>query len=116
MIKLSLYHFSLGHVSRGAGQSAVASAAYISGSELYSEYYGEWSDYTRKDGVIYTEIILPDNAPREFMDRETLWNSVENAEKNKRAQLAYNFNIACRTSYRLMIILLLPGLLLWRIL
>ena len=91
---MSLYHFSMGHVSRGAGQSAVASAAYISGSELYSEYYGEWSDYTRKVGVIYTEIILPDNAPREFMDRETLWNSVENAEKNKRAQLAYNFNIA----------------------
>ena len=44
---MSLYHFSLGHVSRGAGQSAVASAAYISGGELYSEYYGEWSDYTR---------------------------------------------------------------------
>ena len=91
---MSLYHFSLGHVSRGAGQRAVASAAYISGSELYSEYYGEWSDYTRKDGVIYTEIILPDNAPKEFMDRETLWNAVENVEKNKRAQLAYSFNIA----------------------
>ena len=91
---MSLYHFSLGHVSRGAGQSAVASAAYISGSELYSEYYGEWSDYTRKGGVIYTEIILPDNAPKEFMDRETLWNAVENVEKNKRAQLAYSFNIA----------------------
>lgn len=91
---MSLYHFSLGHVSRGAGQGAVASAAYISGGELYSEYYGEWSDYTRKGGVIYTEIILPENAPKEFLDRETLWNSVEKVEKNKRAQLAYNFNIA----------------------
>ena len=74
-------------MSRGAGQSAIASAAYISGETLYSEYYGEYSDYTRKSGIIHTEIFLPENAPREFMARETLWNSVENAEKNKRAHI-----------------------------
>ena len=91
---MSLYHFSLGHVSRGAGQSVTASAAYISGQKLYSEYYGEYSDYTKKSGVLYTEILLPDNAPREYLDRATLWNSVEKVEKNKKAQLAYNFNIA----------------------
>lgn len=98
---MSSYHFSVGHVSRGAGQSATASAAYISGEKLYSEYYGEYSDYTRKGGVIYTEIMLPDNAPGEFSDRETLWNSVENTEKNKRAQLAYNFNIALQNELSL---------------
>ena len=61
---------------------------------MYSEYYGEYRDYTRKRGVIFTEIILPENAPAEYQDRATLWNAVEKAERGKTAQLAYSFDIA----------------------
>ena len=32
-------------------ESAIASAAYRSGEKLFSEYYGEASDYTRKSGT-----------------------------------------------------------------
>ncbi len=81
-------------IKRSIGQSAVAAAAYRAGEKLYSERYGEDCDYTRKKGVIYTEIILPSHAPIEFANRQTLWNAVETAEKNPKAQLAYSFDIA----------------------
>ena len=56
---MALFHFSVTQVKRSDGQSAIASAAYRSGERLYSEYYGEFSDYTRKEGVISTDILLP---------------------------------------------------------
>ena len=91
---MALYHFHVSQVSRGAGQSAVASAAYRAGQKLRDNYYGETHDYTKKGGVIMSEILLPDNAPERFLDRETLWNEVENVEKNAKAQLAYSFDFA----------------------
>lgn len=81
-------------IKRSAGQSAIAAAAYRAGERLYSDYYGEYSDYTKKGGVIYSEIILPPHAPPEYQDRATLWNAVEHAERHKKAQLAYSFDIA----------------------
>ena len=77
----------------------MASAAYRAGKKLHSDYYGEDSDYTNKDGVIYTEIFLPPHAPREYADRETLWNAVEKAEKGKKAQLAYSFDISFQNEF-----------------
>ena len=91
---MSLYHFSVKQVSRGKGQMVVGSAAYISGQKLHNDYYERIHDYTKKKGVIYDEIMLPDYVPDRFSDRQTLWNEVEFAEKGKRAQLAYSFNIA----------------------
>ena len=91
---MSLYHFSVKQVSRGKGQTVVNSAAYISGQKLHNDYYEEVHDYTRKQGVIYDEIMLPDYVPDRFSDRQTLWNEVEFAEKGKKAQLAYSFDIA----------------------
>ena len=77
----------------------MASAAYRSGEKLHSEYYGEDSDYTRKGGVICSEILLPSHAPTEYADRETLWNAVEKAERGKKAQLAYSFDIALQNEF-----------------
>ena len=51
-------------------------------------------DYTRKGGVIYKNILLPENAPQEFYDRATLWNVVEKVEKNSNAQLAREIRVA----------------------
>lgn len=96
---LSLYHFHVTQIKRSAGQSAVASAAYRSGEKLYSEYYGETADYTRKSGVVSAEIMLPSHAPPEYADRETLWNAVEQAEKHPKAQLAYSFDIALQNEF-----------------
>ena len=86
-------------IKRSAGQSAVAAAAYRAGEKLHSEYYGEDSDYTRKGGVICSEILLPSHVPSEYADRETLWNAVEKAERGKKAQLAYSFDIALQNEF-----------------
>ena len=96
---MALFHFHVAQVKRSAGQSAIESAAYRAGEKLYSEYYGQVSDYTRKGGVIHTEILLPPHAPREYADRQTLWNAVEDAERNKNAQLAYSFDIALQNEF-----------------
>lgn len=93
---IALYHFHVTQIKRSAGQSAVAAAAYRSGEKLHSEYYGEDSDYTKKGGVICSEILLPSYAPPEYADRETLWNEVERAERGKKAQLAYSFDICVK--------------------
>ena len=68
---------------------------------LYSERYGEYSDYTRKGGVICSHILLPPQAPPEYQDRQTLWNAVEEVERHKDAQLAYSFDIALQNEFSL---------------
>ena len=98
-MSIALFHFHVTQIKRSAGQSAVASAAYRAGEKLHSEYYGEDSDYTRKGGVICSEILLPSHAPPSFSDRETLWNAVEKAERGKKAQLAYSFDIALQNEF-----------------
>ena len=98
---MALFHLSVTQVQRSAGQSAIASAAYRAGERLYSERYGEYSDYTRKGGVICSHILLPPQAPPEYQDRQTLWNALEAAERGKDAQLAYSFDIALQNEFSL---------------
>ena len=69
-------------------------AAYRSGEKLTNEWDGRTHDYTRKGGIVHTEIILPANAPRDFYDRAALWNSVEMSEKAANAQLAREVEVA----------------------
>ena len=78
-------------VSRGAGRSAVAASAYLSCSRMLNEYDGAQHDYTRKQGLVWQAVFLPDMAPAEWQDREKLWNAVEEAEKTKDSRLAREF-------------------------
>ena len=91
---MALYHFSLGHIKRTAGHTAIAAAAYRAGEKLYDAYYGETQDYSRKKGVVTTKIYAPDYVPEMLHDRQTLWTEVEFNENRKDAQLAYSFDIA----------------------
>ena len=74
-------HIPVSIIKRSEGRSAVAAAAYRSGTKLTNEWDGQTHDYTRKGGVVHAEIMLPAHAPPEFADRYTLWNSVEQIEK-----------------------------------
>ena len=94
VIPIAIYHWNIGIVSRGKGKSAVAAAAYRSGEKLTNEWDGMTHDYTRKGGVVHTEIMLPPHAPPSFADRSTLWNSVELYEKAGNAQLAREIDAA----------------------
>lgn len=91
---MAIYHLSIKIISRGKGKSAVAASAYRSGEKIKNEYDGIVHDFTRKGGIAHTEILLPENAPQEFLDRGTLWNSVEKIEKSKNSQLAREIEVA----------------------
>ena len=95
----SEYHFSVTQIKRSAGQSAIAAAAYRAGEKLHSDYYGQDSDYTRKSGVVDKGVLLPSHVPREYADRQFLWNEVEKAEKHPKAQLAYSFDFALQNEF-----------------
>ena len=88
---MAIYHLEAKMVSRGAGRSAVAASAYLSCSRMLNEYDGVQHDYTRKQGLAWQAVFLPDMAPAEWQDREKLWNAVEEAEKTKDSRLAREF-------------------------
>jgi len=91
---MAIFHLHAQMIKRSTGRSSVAAAAYRAGEKLRNDYDGVTHDYTRKSGVIYKEIMLPENAPKEYFDRSTLWNAVEKAEKRKDAQTAREMDIA----------------------
>ena len=91
---MAIYHFHTGIIKHSVGKCAVASAAYMSGSKLYDERLGKTFSYTRKEEVIYSDIMLPENAPKELYDRETLWNEVEKVQNKSNSRYARQFDMA----------------------
>lgn len=91
---MAIYHFSVKTISRGAGRSAIACAAYRSGEKLIDERQGEEQDYTRKTGVDFKNIYAPIYTNPSLTNRQSLWNAVEKAERRKDATLAREFEIA----------------------
>ena len=91
---MAIYHLEAKVISRGAGRSAVAAAAYMSCSQITNEYDGVQHDYTRKQGLVWQQIFLPEYALPEWSDRAVLWNAVEENEKTKDSRLAREFVVA----------------------
>jgi Ti-type conjugative transfer relaxase TraA len=91
---MAIYHFSVQVIGRAAGRSAVAAAAYRSASRLRDDRLGRDQDFSAKRGVVHSEVMLPENAPEEWHDREKLWNDVEAFEKRKDAQLCREVEFA----------------------
>ena len=67
---------------------------YRSGEKLLNEETGITHDFTKKSGVVMSEILLPANAPDRYHDRQTLWNEVQKVEKRSDAQLAREVEVA----------------------
>ena len=87
---MAIFIASTKSISRGSGQSAVASASYRAGVELEDKQYGKVHDYSKKNGVMSADIILPTalaNA-KATIDRSELWNKAEDAEHRKDARVA----------------------------
>lgn len=91
---MAIYHCSIKVVSRNQGRSSVGAAAYRSGEKLYNEYDGITHDFTRKSGIVYSEILLPKNAPSQFQDRQVLWNAVEKSETRTNSRTAREIEVA----------------------
>ncbi|MDR2531894.1 MAG: MobA/MobL family protein [Oscillospiraceae bacterium] len=119
---MAIYHLHVGIVSRRAGRSSVTAAAYRAGEKLKNDYDGATHDYinrnsistaayragaklnefdfTNKKGVVHSEIMLPENAPREYFNRSTLWNVVEKSEKRWDAQTARDIDVALPIEFK----------------
>lgn len=89
---MAIYHLSVKTVSRSKGQSATASAAYRAAEKIKDERTGEIFDYSRKLGVVETEIILPECCAS--MSREELWNMAEAAETRINSTVAREYEVA----------------------
>ena len=91
---MAIYHLEAKVISRGSGRSACAASAYLSCSQILNDYDGIQHDYTRKSGLVWQAVFLPEYAPQEWSDRAVLWNAVEANEKTKDSRLAREFVVA----------------------
>jgi hypothetical protein len=91
---VAIYHLSVKTISRSAGRSATAAAAYRAGVQITDERTGDLHDYSRRGGVESSELVLPVGAPSWASDRSALWNAAEQAEKRKNSTVAREFEIA----------------------
>ena len=87
---MTMVHIATKAISRKSGQSAVASAAYRAGDVLDDAKYGKTHDYSKKSGVMSSDIVLPFSlkALGVSVDRETLWNTAEAAETRSDSRVA----------------------------
>src|SRR5271154_2452007 len=93
-IAMAIYHLHVKVIGRKSGSSAVASAAYRSASRLRDDRLERSHDFSEKRGVVHSDVMLPENAPEAWRDRERLWNDVEAFEVRKDAQLAREIEFA----------------------
>lgn len=91
---MAIYHLSAKVISRAGGRSSVAAAAYRTAGRLHDDRQGLEHDYSRKGGVVHSEIMAPENAPDWMRDRNQLWNAVEIVEKRRDAQLAREIEVS----------------------
>lgn len=91
---MAIFHLSVKPISRSAGRTATAAAAYRSAEKIADERTGDVHDYTRKGGVESADLVLPSGAPEWATDRARLWNAAELAEKRKDACVAREFEVA----------------------
>lgn len=91
---MAIFHLSVKTISRSAGRSSTAAAAYRAGVEITDERTGAIHDYRRKAGVESAELFLPDGAPEWATDRAKLWNAAEQSEKRKNSTVAREFEVA----------------------
>lgn len=88
---MAICHLEAKVISRGTGRSAVAASAYLSCTNILNDYDGVRHDFTRKKGLMWREVFLPEFAPSEWKDRGVLWNAVEENEKARDSRLAREF-------------------------
>ncbi len=91
---MAIYHLSAKPISRAQGRSATGAAAYRAGVEITDERTGLVHDYTRKGGVLHSELILPGGGTA---DRAEFWNGIEAHHKRGDAVLVREVEISLPT-------------------
>ncbi|MCA9468370.1 MAG: MobA/MobL family protein, partial [Nitrospira sp.] len=91
---MAIYHYSAKVIGRSTGRSVTAAAAYRAGVDIYDSTTGLDHKYSRRGGIIESEILTPEDAPDWATDRAKLWNTVEAKETRKDAQLAREVEVS----------------------
>ena len=91
-IAMSIFHCQAKAISRAAGRSAIAAAAYRAGERIIDERTGDVHDYRRKKGIRHTQIFVPPGV--RIPSRSALWNMAETTEKRKDAKVAREWEVA----------------------
>ena len=91
---MAIYYFNASVISRSAGRSATASAAYRAAEKIKDSRTGEVHDYRKKKGVDEKFILAPSVAPSWATNRSKLWNKVEEVEIRKDSQVAREIQLA----------------------
>jgi len=91
---MASYHLNACVISRGKGQSVTSSIAYISGEKLRDNYEGRIHDRSYRLDVLHKEVLLPQDAPPEFSNRQTLVRAIDASENRSDSQMARSIKIA----------------------
>lgn len=83
--------FHLEVISRGKGRSIVQLAAYCAREKIFSDYEQRFYSTNKKNDLVFEKVMLPDHAPKHFLNRGVLWNEVERVEKFRNSRLARSF-------------------------
>ena len=95
-MEIKSLHTHVDIVARSKGASVIAKAAYNARDKLQDEYYGKTHDYSKKTDLVFSKIFLPEHVPKEFSNREYLWNEVEKIEKVKIHNLQEIYSLNCQ--------------------
>jgi len=63
---VAIFHFTVKIVGRSKGKSIISASAYLNGDVMKNEETGKVSYYTSKKEVVYTSLMMCDNAPPEW--------------------------------------------------
>lgn len=91
---MAIFHFSISNVSRGKGSSACISLAYITGEKIYDERTNTTYNFNRKERILHTGTLIPQNAPEKFLNSSILFNEIERIETADNARTAKKIQLA----------------------
>lgn len=78
---MAIYGFDMRPISRLRGESVVKTAAYILRANIFDAYSGQTHFYAYGKDLLHAEILVPDYAPQDFLDLNTLLTAIDRAEK-----------------------------------
>ena len=64
---MAIFHFTVKIVGRSKGKSVISASAYLNGDVMKNEETGRISYYTSKKEVVYTSLMMCENAPPEWL-------------------------------------------------
>ena len=91
---MAIYHFSAKIFSNSKDASAIAKACYRSGDKLHDDLLNRTFDYSHRDGVLYSQVLIPEHCPEEYRNREKIWNAVSEQKNRVNSRFAREFEIA----------------------